>query len=130
MILRKACSDRHQPTNQTISRHDWPSANSTSDRDISPVTSPLVTFSKRSFFAVDLIASVFHTKPQFPLFLPTPMLMRVPTRFARAPPAAAVLHRLPPHTGDLPGGATFAVAGCTTFLIATSCMNETIRQPF
>jgi hypothetical protein len=71
------------------------------------VTSPLVTFSKRSFFAVDLIASVFHIKPQFPLLLPTPMLMRVPTRFARAPPAAAVLHRLPPHTGDLPGGATF-----------------------
>jgi len=54
MILRKACNDRHHPKNQTISRHDWPSAHNTSDRDIAPVISPLATFSKRSLLAVDL----------------------------------------------------------------------------
>jgi hypothetical protein len=33
------------------------------------------------------------------------MLMRPPSRFARAPPAATLLHLLAPHTGDLPSGA-------------------------
>lgn len=47
------------------------------------------------------------------------MLMRVPTWSARAAPVAAVLHRLLPHAGDIPGGATFTVAGSATFPIAT-----------
>jgi hypothetical protein len=34
MILSKACRDRHQPTNQSISWQGWPSAGSMSDQDI------------------------------------------------------------------------------------------------